>query len=155
MIEIYYKELLRYLIRRTGDLHAAEDVTMQAYTCALQHQHDGHTIAHPRAFLYQSARNLLANQAKRQAVEARILETLAIVGAAEVPSVERQVDARQQLRRLEELLDAMPAKRRNAFILVRIHGMRYAQAAAHMQISEAAVEKHIIRALMDCAGYTR
>ena len=51
------------------------------------------------------------------------------------------------------LLEDMPRKRRNAFILVRIHGLSYAQTAAHMEISEKAVERHMTRALLDCAGY--
>lgn len=153
MIETYYHELLRYLIRKTGDGHLAEDAAMETCARVLQHQREGRAITHPRAFLYQSARNLLASQARRQAAEARMLETLAITSADEAPSVERQVSTRQQLQRLQNLLDAMPAKRRSAFILVRILGMGYAEAAAHMEISEDAIEKHITRALMDCAGY--
>lgn len=153
MLETYYTELLRYFTRQAGNVHIAEDAVMEAYVRALQHLHEGHPIRQPRAFLYQSVRNLLISQSQRQATEARILETFSIISSQSVPTPEQQVSARQQMQRLMALLDGMPAKRRNAFILVRIHGMSYAEAAHYMDLSTEAIEKHIARALMDCAGY--
>ena len=89
---------------------------------------------------------------RRRAAEARMLETLAVVGADEVPSAERQVQWRQQLVLLSRRLQAMPRKRREVFVLVRIYGFSHAEAAAHMNISEAAIEKHVVRAVCDCMG---
>jgi RNA polymerase sigma-70 factor (ECF subfamily) len=83
-----------------------------------------------------------------------MLETLAVVGADEAPSVERQVQGRQQLVLLSRRLQAMPRKRREVFVLVRIYGFSHAEAAAHMNISEAAIEKHVVRAVCDCMGLT-
>ena len=79
-----------------------------------------------------------------------MLETLAVVGADEVPSAERQVQGRQQLVLLSRRLQAMPRKRREVFVLVRIYGFSHAEAAAHMDISIASVEKHVVRAVCDC-----
>ncbi|MEG1455609.1 MAG: sigma-70 region 4 domain-containing protein [Comamonas sp.] len=44
----------------------------------------------------------------------------------------------------------MPRKRREAFILVRIYGCSYAEAAAHMGVSVDAIDRHVVRAVMDC-----
>jgi RNA polymerase sigma-70 factor (ECF subfamily) len=46
----------------------------------------------------------------------------------------------------------MPRKRREVFVLVRIYGFSHAEAAVHMNISEAAIEKHVVRAVCDCMG---
>jgi RNA polymerase sigma factor (sigma-70 family) len=153
VLERYYRELLRYFTRKAGDGDTAADVVQEAYARVLIHQDGGGTVLEPRAFLYQTGRNVLANQAARRAAETRMLDTLALVSDHSAPSVERHVGARQQLDRLVALLEDMPRKRRNAFILVRIHGLSYAQTAAHMEISEKAVERHMTRALLDCAGY--
>lgn len=48
----------------------------------------------------------------------------------------------------------MPRKRREVFVLVRIYGFSHAEAAAHMNISEASIEKHVVRAVCDCMGLT-
>lgn len=153
MLELFYRELLRYFTRRTGDDQSGADVVQEAYLRVLALQHKGTAVREPRALLYQIGRNLLSNQALRRASEGRVLETLALVGADTAPSAEHEADARQQLGRLIALLESLPHKRRTAFILVRIHGMSYAEAAAYMEISELAVERHMTRALLDCAGY--
>lgn len=153
MPERYYRELLRYFTRKAGDGDMAADVVQEAYTRVFTHQDAGGAIFEPRALLYQTGRNVLASQAVRRAAEIRMLDTLALVSPDSAPSVERHVAARQQLARLIALLQDMPRKRRHAFILVRIHGLSYAQTAAHMEISEKAVERHMTRALLDCAGY--
>lgn len=153
MPERYYRELLRYFTRKAGDGDAAADVVQEAYTRMLSLQDRGGTVAEPRALLYQTGRNLLASQAVRQAAERRMLQTLALVGAESAPSTERHASARQQLARLIALLEGMSRKRREAFILVRVHGLSYAEAGRHMEVSEIAIERHMMRALMDCAGY--
>ena len=155
MLESYYRELLRYFTRRVGDGDTAADVVQEAYARVLSLQHKGGAILEPRALLYQTGRNLLASHATRRAAEARMLDALALVSDASAPCAERHASARQQLERLLALLQAMPHKRRNAFILVRIHGLSHADAARHMEVSPLAIERHMTRALLDCAGYTR
>jgi len=155
MLERYYRELLRYFTRRAGDGDVAADVVQEAYARVLSLQDPGGQVREPRALLYQTGRNLLVTQAARQSAEARMLETLALVSPEMAPSTERHAIARQQLERLVTLIEAMPRKRRDAFVLVRIHGLSYADTASHMEISEIAVERHMTRALLDCAGYGR
>ena len=81
-----------------------------------------------------------------------MLQTLAVVGTDEAPSAERQMAGRQQLELLSRRLHAMPRKRREVFVLVRIYGFSHAEAALHMGISEAAIEKHVVRAVCDGMG---
>lgn len=153
MPERYYRELLRYFVRKSGDGDAGADVVQEAYVRVLSLQEKGTTVFEPRALLYQTGRNILVNQARRRAVEARVLETLALVSPDSAPSPERHASARQQIDRLVRLLERMPRKRRDAFLLVRIHGLSHLETAAHMEISVKAVERHMTRALLDCAGY--
>lgn len=153
MPQRYYKELLRYFTRKAGDGDTAADVVQEAYTRILALQARGGVVREPRALLYQTGRNVLVDQVSRRAAEARVLDTLALVGADCAPCAERHASARQQLDRLVALLESMPRKRSQVFILVRIHGFSYAEAARYMEISELAIERHMTRALLDCAGY--
>lgn len=152
MPERYYRELLRYFTRRSADGDHAADLVQEAYTRVYALQRSGGTVLEPRALLYHAGRNIAATTATRQAAERRVLETLALVGSDSVPSVERVVIARQQLDRLIERLGRMPRKRREVFILVRIHGYRYHEAAERMGLSDEAVERHVMRGIFDCAG---
>ncbi|RYY81023.1 MAG: sigma-70 family RNA polymerase sigma factor [Comamonadaceae bacterium] len=149
----HYRELLNYFTRSVNDRHAAADVVQEAYLRVLALQSRGVQVLQPRALLFHTGRNIVARQAVRHATERRILDTLALVAADSAPSMERDAIARQQLRLLVERLETMPAKRRDVFLLVRVHGHSYGDAAAHMGISLAAVEKHVVRAILDIAGY--
>lgn len=153
MLERYYRELIRYFTRQSGNPDTAADVVQEAYAQLLHLQLRGGVITEPRALLYRAGRNLLINHARRQANEERMLGTLALVGHDCAPAVDHQVEMRQHLHRLVALLERMPRKRREAFIAVRVYGMSYHETAAHMAISTKAVELHIARALLDCAGY--
>lgn len=152
MPERYYRELLRYFTRRSGDGERAADVVQEAYTRIYALQHRGGAVLEPRALLYHAGRNILSTATSRQAAERRMLDTLALVAPDCAPSVERQAIARQQLDRLIAHLERMPRKRRDVFILVRIHGYSYQEAGERLGLSDGAIEKHVMRGILDCAG---
>lgn len=153
VLEHYYRELLRYFTRRSGDAETAADVVQESYARVLTLQGKGVAILEPRALLYQAGRNVLLNQVARRTAEGRMLETLALISADTSPCAERHASAREQLERLLRWLERMPRKRRHAFILVRIHGFSYAEAAQHMEVSVIAIERHLTRALLDFAHH--
>nr|WP_301184116.1 sigma-70 family RNA polymerase sigma factor [Comamonas thiooxydans] len=148
----YYAELVSFFARSLNSRDAAADVVQESYARVFAMQSRELAVRDLRALLFRTGKNIVIDDARRRAAEARMLETLAVVGADEVPSAERQVQGRQQLVLLSRRLQAMPRKRREVFVLVRIYGFSHAEAAAHMNISEAAIEKHVVRAVCDCMG---
>lgn len=151
MPERYYRELLRYFTRSAGNSDTAADVVQEAYTRVYALQRTGGTAFNPRALLYHVGRNIVATRTTRRAAEQRMLDTLRLIAPDEAPSVERHAIARQQLAALLRHLTAMPKKRREAFILVRIHGYSYREAGEHMGVSVEAIERHVMRGVFDCA----
>jgi RNA polymerase sigma-70 factor (ECF subfamily) len=63
------------------------------------------------------------------------------------PSPEHRTAARQELRQVSALIEALPAKCREAFTLRKLQGLSQREVAGRMGISESTVEKHIGRAL--------
>lgn len=150
MIAHYYSELVGFFSKTVGDRESAEDVAQEAFARVLAMHAGGAAILDPRALLYRAGKNLVVSGARRKQAEQRMLRTLALVSAESAPSVEQQVDARLRLESLIARLAAMPRKRREAFILVRIYGYSYSQAAEHMKLSSQAVERHVVRGVFDC-----
>lgn len=114
-------------------------------------------IRSPRAYAFQTAHSIIRLYLRR----ARIVrfepldDTDLSVTAADTPSPEHQVAVRQELRRLERLIQALPQRRREAFILHKIEGLSQRDVAQRMGISESVVEKQIgraLRSLMDAVG---
>ncbi|MBW6154849.1 sigma-70 family RNA polymerase sigma factor, partial [Pseudomonas aeruginosa] len=63
---------------------------------------------------------------------------------------EQALEAGDQWRRVEAALRGLPERTRRIFLLNRIHGRTYAEIAQAMQLSQSAVEKHMMRALDAC-----
>jgi RNA polymerase sigma-70 factor (ECF subfamily) len=134
----------------------ADDIIQETYAVlaslpGVEHIHS------PRAYAFQAAQSLIRRHSRR----ARIIRFEAIddvdmsVTAMDEPSPERQVAARQDMRRLSDLVDALPSRRREAFVLRRIEGLSQRDVAVRMGISESTVEKHLLnaqRALLEGMG---
>lgn len=145
-----YGELRRFLLRRLGNAQDAADVAQSSfervYAYAL-----ASPVASPRALLFRTARSVCIDQGRRRRLEARLFQPLEDAEAAPAPSVERVVAGNQIVMRLIARLARLPRKRREAFILVRVYGYTHAEAAAKMGVSVAAIEKHVVRATLDCS----
>ncbi|MEG0226426.1 MAG: sigma-70 family RNA polymerase sigma factor [Comamonas sp.] len=150
MVARYYSELVNFFARSLNDRDAASDLVQEAYARVLALHQRGTQVLDPRALLYRAGKNIAISGFRHREAEARMLRTLALVCDDRAPSVEQHVDARLRLERLLARLGSMPRKRREAFILVRIYGCSYAEAAAHMGVSVDAIDRHVVRAVMDC-----
>ena len=64
-------------------------------------------------------------------------------------SVTSELEALETERILDIVMESMPAQRRKAFLLSRLHGLAYKDIAEEMGISSKTVEKHISSALRD------
>ena len=135
----YYAELMSFFSRSLRDREAAADVVQESYARVLALQAREVAVRDLRALLFRTGKNIVIDDARRRQAEAHMLQTLAVVGTDEAPSAERQMAGRQQLELLSRRLHAMPRKRREVFVLVRIYGFSHAEAAAHMDVSEAAI----------------
>lgn len=151
MLTQHYAELVNFFSRHLNDRDAARDVVQESYARVMAMDY-GVTLRDLRALLYRTGRNIVIDDARRRQAEAGMLATLALLHPDESPCAERRCGARQQLERIAARLTVMPRKRREAFILVRIYGFRHAEAAAHLGVGEAAIEKHVVRAVLDLAG---
>ncbi|MHC9083450.1 RNA polymerase sigma factor [Luteimonas sp. RIT-PG2_3] len=152
MFERYYQELYHFFLRSLSNRDRAADLVQESYARVLSLEYRGIEIREPRALLYQTGKRLAIENARRHQAEARMIEALEESWPGDVPSLERNAIARQQLDRLLLRLKRMPRKRREVFILVRMYGYTHAEAGAHLGISAVAVEKHVVRAVLDLAG---
>jgi RNA polymerase sigma factor (sigma-70 family) len=109
---------------------------------------------HAKRFVLTTARNLLINRLRDEHVVP--IEAVADVDALGVaidqPGPEQIAMARDDLRRLQTVLDRLPARCREAMILAHVEGLQGYQVAARMNVNQATVSEHLangIRALTD------
>jgi len=134
---------MRRVMRRHEDV---DDVVAEVLTRAYATQ-DFARITAGRSYLFQIARNLLIDEARRAKIV--VLEEIADLDlVADTISAERLLQARDQLRRLEAIVDTLPPQCRRAFILRRVHDRPVKEIAEEMGLSVFTVDKHIAKATL-------
>ncbi|PWR21665.1 RNA polymerase subunit sigma-70 [Zavarzinia compransoris] len=141
------RELQRYLSRWLRDADTAADLTQETF---LRFVETGPAaVLQDRSYLFQTARNLAIDH-QRQADRRRTdLTDPDVIGtlAADQPSPEAVVAARRELQRLDALLDGLPRRTREIFLLNKVEGLSYTEVASALGISESSVQKHLAKAL--------
>ena len=144
----YEAALMRYLRQNRQGFPGPEDLRNEVYVRILEAA-EKQRPASARAFLFVTARNLLIDYARRNRVVAidllEDIESLHVLVDSATP--ERQLSGRQQLQRLGKVLDRMPARCREVFWLRRVEGLSQKEVAKRLELTEAAVEKHVYRAM--------
>lgn len=153
-----YDSLIHYVRSRVGSDAEARDIAQEAYLRLMRYR-EHQDLASLKALVFRIATNLVSMRARAVRVRpAHEPLEAAVEVPANDPTPERQLLTEQQLARLLEVIQRLPPKCQQAFVLSRFHNMGYQQIADRLGISVKMVEKHIAHALSICrqeVGYER
>lgn len=149
----YYRELINFCAHTLHDRDAAKDVVQEAYArfMALARTQ---VVDEPRALLYKVARNLMLDQARRQRV--RDHDSLDALAESDQPQAradwqpDTAAEGREYARHMLAVIDGLPARCREAFVLNRFEGLSHQEVADRMGISRNMVAQHVVRAVLAC-----
>ncbi|HSF76986.1 MAG TPA: sigma-70 family RNA polymerase sigma factor [Steroidobacteraceae bacterium] len=145
--------LARYLARLCASPDDVQDVMQEAYLqvfCALRKSGpEGHA---PAALLYTTARNIAFSRLRHQKVVAAAAPAFSIDERLrrEQPGVERQASRNEQLQLMLRVVNGLPPKCRDVFVLRMIDGLSQREIAERLGIAVSTVEKHLARGLQQC-----
>jgi RNA polymerase sigma-70 factor (ECF subfamily) len=146
--------LVRYLRRSWRNRDEVHDLRQEAYIRVYEAASKALPTS-PKSFLFTTARNLMADRARRErvvSIEVRgELESLNVL--IDEVSPEQQASASEELRRLAEAFDQLPPKCREVVWMRRVEDLSQRQVAGRLGVSEKTVEKHVakgVRFLADC-----
>lgn len=139
--------LTAFLARRLPDRADVEDLAQEALAKLVltARQRD---IREPQAYLFQIARNLVADQHRQRT---RPGETLEPLDLWEEPGVEPEQEQRHHhldlQRQFEAALDELPSRCREVFILSRFDELQTWSIALRLKITPRMVQKHMAKAM--------
>ena len=136
-----------WLRRKLGNSHQAEDLAHDTYERVVASR-QAHAIQEPRAYLTTLAQRVLYNFWRRRELEQAWLDALATLPEEVAPSPEDYALVREAIEALDQWLDGLPPKVRQAFLLRRLDGLRHAEIAEAMAVSIATVERYMKQALV-------
>jgi len=147
-ILVHEAALSRYLQRTWHSASEVPDLRQEVYVRVYEHAAKTRPD-NPKAFLFASARNLIADRVRRERIVSidysQDLDALRVLVDEQTP--ERRLSARQELRRLAAALDQLSDDCRDVIWLRRIQGLSQREAARQLGMPEGTVESHMSRGL--------
>jgi RNA polymerase sigma-70 factor (ECF subfamily) len=150
-----HEALLRsWLHSRFASLRDLDDVVQETYLKVLRARATGR-IGHPKAYLFQTARNAALDRVRRERVVSfeRLtdLEASFVLEDDEHPRSTADLDFELEL--LAAAVRALPARCREVLVLRKYHGLSHEEIAARLGITRNTVNAQITAAMIRCRQY--
>lgn len=143
----HYDELVSYVKRRFGDHHFAQDVVHDV-CIELMEKPPAMQVHTPMAFLRRLSRNRAIDRYRQYQVQQAHLNTLQETsGASHHIDGERVLHFVQRLEALKRIIEALPSRQRQVFLLHRLHDMPQQEIADELGISRNMVTQHFTKAM--------
>lgn len=143
--------LVGWLRRKANGADIAADLAQETFIRILtQPEHCCRELREPRAYLATVAQRLLINYAERQSLERAYLEVLAQLPPCRAPSPEQRMLILESLHEIDRMLDGLPPKAREAFLLSQLEGLGYSDIGLRLGVTVRTVKRYMATAFMQC-----
>lgn len=150
LYQSHYGWLRTWLQRRLDNDSDAADLAQDAFVRLLVTPRGFDSPCGARAYLRTMGKRLCIDLWRRREVEQAWREALRQAQGV-APSPEQQAIVIETLLELGNILQRLPAKVREAFILAQVEGLKYRDVAERLNVSERMVKKYMAQALVHCA----
>ena len=143
----HYDELVSYVKRRFGDYHFAQDVVHDV-CIELMERPPRNAVHTPMAFLRRLSRNRAIDRYRQYQTQQSHLQQMqeTAVHAHHIDG-ERVLHFVQRLEALKSIIEALPPRQRQVFLLHRLHDMPQQEIADELGISRNMVTQHFTKAM--------
>lgn len=143
----HYDELVSYVRRRFGDQHFARDVVHDV-CLEIMERPPQLAVQTPMAFLRQLSRHRAIDRYRQYQTQQSHLNQLQQTAAqSHHVDGERVLHFVQRLEALKRIIEALPARQRQVFLLHRLHDMPQQEIADALGISRNMVTQHFNKAM--------
>ncbi|ALM86827.1 RNA polymerase sigma factor [Bordetella sp. N] len=141
----HYRELVGTWVKGNSRRHDAEDAAQESIIRVMAQ--DPAAALNPKAYLYRAAQNRLVSEIRRQSRHETVpLEALADQDHPLLASPESDLRTGELLHALEQALERLPLKKRQAYILHRLEGYTQPEIAQRLGVALNTVERYIMDA---------
>lgn len=140
----------RRLSARLGSADEANELLHDAFARLLRAGRS-RELRDPGAFLNRIVRNLLIDRSRRRSTRPVHVDIDDQPGLAVAPDQADAIELEQVQRRYREIVESLPPRMREVFVLHRQEGLGYREIAERLDISVRTVEWHIAEAIVRIA----
>lgn len=141
-----WSHLVGYAEQYTGSVDDAEEVVQRAFVRVWRTRKRLDPARSLRALLYRTTRNLTIDLTRKRRTRRKVLARLGKHRRSPVTPFER-LRERELRGAIDQAIEGLSPRRREAFTLCRIHGLSHREAAEALDLSPQTVANHITAAL--------
>ena len=142
--------LLSWFKHKLQHHHQSEELSQEVFYRALQSNYCFTSIKEPQAWLMGIAKHVIIDHWRRQHIERLYLEALVHLPEEFYPSAEHEVCIRETLYQVHVMLEKLPQRTAQVFLLSQLDGLTYYAIAEKLNISEATVKRDMKQAFLAC-----
>lgn len=142
-------QLFRFAMRMTMQREEAEDIVQEVMIKLWNNRDNWHTIDNIESYAMTVCRNLSLDHLRRRSnltIPIDDVESTAIKIASSIANPEQQLNEKEKLQQISDLMMQLPEKQRSCMQLRDFEGKNYKEIAEIMQITEDQVKINIYRA---------
>ncbi|MCH7315029.1 sigma-70 family RNA polymerase sigma factor [Acinetobacter sp. ANC 3882] len=129
--------------------HDAADLTQDTFVKIMLHYAD-YYYQEPRALLTTIAKSLMSNHYRRKRIEMAYLSTLTEEQKRATIPLEQHILLIETLSELYEIIENMPQRQKQVFILSQLQGLGYDVIARQLDISVSTIKRDLTKAMAIC-----
>ena len=142
--------LLSWFKSKLQHHHQSEDLSQEVFYRALKSQYHYQKIKEPQAWLMGIAKHVIIDHWRHQHVQRVYLEALEQLPEQFYPSAEHEICIRETLYQIHLLLEKLPQRTSQIFLMSQLDGLTYRAISEKMNISEATVKRDMKQAFLLC-----
>lgn len=146
LFERYHRQLFGFYYRMCGDAELSEDLVQNLFLRMLKYRHTFSGEGQFRAWMYQMARNLLADHYRK---EKRMLKDDFKEAEKLWENEAKEQAQEEQFKTLEKALQYLSDDKRELLVLSRYQGLRYREIAEMKATTEANIKVKVFRAIRE------
>jgi RNA polymerase sigma-70 factor (ECF subfamily) len=126
----------------------AEELVSDVFFAIWENRKSLHEVQNFNAYIYKIAQYKVMNHLRRNQAEWVGLDEMVLELFARTETTpEDECISKELIERLNQAIEALPAKTKIAFKLIREDGMKYRETAEHLGISIKTLEAHLTKAV--------
>ena len=143
----YRESLYRFILLKVSEKEKAEELTNNVFIKIYEYLRQGKKIENLRALLYQTARNLIIDFYRQKKQQDLSIDEFKEKNISEEKRLEKEVDTKLSLEKVEENLKKLPDLDQEVIILRFIEGLPFKEIAKILGINEETAKQRSHRAL--------
>ena len=150
LYENHYRSLYNFFLKRLGSHEDAADGAQEVFMRLIRHNGTAE-LDSPDAYIWRTTQNLVREIKRRRAARDRWMAPESDdpdAQVSEAPDPEKAVEIQETRDNALRVLNELPARCRDVFIMHRYKGLSHKEIASQLNISPKTVENHMVNALL-------